>query len=708
MSPGKLKEETSASAAGTDGPGSEPVVSHIARQKRSPSSLVLIPPVVFLFVLPFTHTVALRLLALALTAAAAVWVWRCAERRPALPLKLPIVLWVVLALASLFVAADPLYSLEEIKNELGYTLLAFVSFFVLTRGRRELSIFVTAIALSTLVMALMGIGNRLYYGHWYTEGYQGGVGTFSTYIVMVLPYLVFFTVSMPGRLLRLAGIAIAAFALVAAYFTLNRAFWLAFGMEVVVLSGLMVYYSARSTGRRVTVGITGLALAALLAGGGAFVHVVELKRMKVSSVEELVDVLQSDVRLPFWEETADTLSDHVWTGVGFGRHSFFAAYPELRSRPALWHAHNTFLNYWVQMGLPGVLALCLLFAAMVRRYWWFYRAGDAGTMWLGVCGITMVAGFLTKNMTDDFFIRHLALLFWSLAGIALGYGMRNLAGVRHTRLGQPLPRIDGRFSKHMLKTWLRSRSRRFVTNSRPESFGRPVEVYRWKGYPIHYRPGSSDPDLIYKILLKRGRKGEYWVPARVNPGVILDIGGNIGIAAIYYARLFPHATIHTFEPVSDNFRLLLRNTEGYPAINAYQIALGGQENRLHISASADRRNYGGYSFHYTGSAAVDRHVVEVRSAALFLGEIGITQVDLIKIDTEGHESEIIRSLDPAMLSRVSWIIGELHTGAGFELLAYLSEWFDIEVRKSFGKSLFMFNACNRRFKESPTPRLPAD
>jgi hypothetical protein len=35
-----------------------------------------------------------------------------------------------------------------------------------------------------------------------------------------------------------------------------------------------------------------------------------------------------------------------------------------------------------------------------------------------------VAGVFLKNMTDDFFVRENALLFWALVGMSLGYAKR--------------------------------------------------------------------------------------------------------------------------------------------------------------------------------------------------------------------------------------------------------------------------------------------
>jgi hypothetical protein len=49
--------------------------------------------------------------------------------------------------------------------------------------------------------------------------------------------------------------------------------------------------------------------------------------------------------------------------------------------------------------------------------------------------------------------------------------------------------------------------------------------------------------LIYEILLKPKYKSEYFFPKVINPKVIFDIGGNIGITAVYMASLFPKAKI---------------------------------------------------------------------------------------------------------------------------------------------------------------------
>ena len=74
-------------------------------------------------------------------------------------------------------------------------------------------------------------------------------------------------------------------------------------------------------------------------------------------------------------------------------------------------------------------------------------------------------------------------------------------------------------------------------------------------------------------------------------------------------------------------------------------------------------------------------------------ELGISSIDLIKIDTEGAEYDILSSLNDEILLSILWITGELHGNRDFELLNYLNSMgFSISVKKLIDNRLFMFNA----------------
>jgi FkbM family methyltransferase len=225
---------------------------------------------------------------------------------------------------------------------------------------------------------------------------------------------------------------------------------------------------------------------------------------------------------------------------------------------------------------------------------------------------------------------------------------------------------------------------------RPGGFG----IYTYRGRPLHYRTASSDMTIIHDVLLYPGYKSEYWTPAEIDPRVILDLGANIGVAAVYYANLFPRAVVHSFEPVPANYELLVKNTKSYDNIRCYNAAVGRSDGRLEIQSSANTANYGGASLYGVESDPANKVAVEVWSSATMLERAGIDHADLIKIDTEGAEYDILTSLDREVLFRAKWIIGELHGVNDFKLLAYLAEGFLIDVRKTLHKRFFRFNACH--------------
>jgi len=235
-----------------------------------------------------------------------------------------------------------------------------------------------------------------------------------------------------------------------------------------------------------------------------------------------------------------------------------------------------------------------------------------------------------------------------------------------------------------------------VKNVRGKGAGGDIENYRWKGNPIYYRPGTSDARSIYEILLTSGC--QYGVPDPIRPQVILDIGGNIGGSAIYFAVHFPRARIYAFEPIEENFTLLKRNISPYPHIQAFPVALGNSNRVQEIFSSDNPKNYGGFSFFPEGSNPVQKRKVQIKHARDYLCEIGVKKTDLIKIDTEGSEYDILTSMGPEMLRKTTWMVGELHGVRDFELLGYPSPQFDISVKKTLRKRLFIFRACNKNFQ----------
>src|SRR5438105_4262702 len=144
--------------------------------------------------------------------------------------------------------------------------------------------------------------------------------------------------------------------------------------------------------------------------------------------------------------------------------------------------------------------------------------------------------------------------------------------------------------RHILRVLARSRSLPFTIDAaRARALalsgvrGKPLAKLRWRGRDIFYRPATSDPLAIYQVLLRRGRKAEYYLPPGLEPKVILDIGSNIGASILFFHEQFPTARIYGFEPHPETFRILQENVGSIPSVEIFNYALGEADAKISVT-----------------------------------------------------------------------------------------------------------------------------
>ncbi|HME88321.1 MAG TPA: FkbM family methyltransferase [Chthoniobacterales bacterium] len=249
--------------------------------------------------------------------------------------------------------------------------------------------------------------------------------------------------------------------------------------------------------------------------------------------------------------------------------------------------------------------------------------------------------------------------------------------------------------QNMLKILVRSRSLRFTADMVRQPPTSSLARLRWSGRDIFYRSGTADPFVLYQVLLRSGKKAEYYVPPTLRPKIILDIGSNIGASIIYFHEQFPDAKIFGFEPHPDTFRILQQNVGHVRGVTVFNYGLGATQQR--VSVQADQVNFGAFNtrghFKDRGYPAVPVEC-EVRRLDGVLREIGIAQLDLIKIDCEGAEADVFSTLPDEILNQCQWIVGEFHDHTGFEVLARLAPHFHLDLKKKMFRQRFRFHACN--------------
>ena len=212
------------------------------------------------------------------------------------------------------------------------------------------------------------------------------------------------------------------FALVAVttVLSLQRMVWWAFALEGVIALVLL------KRGGLIRLSRTGLVssivLVVVLTGG--ILLAVQQERFNGYSDEEIA----RHSRLKFWPTVVQRIAEQPLAGAGFGREVMSKADHDLipKDNSMLWHPHNIFLDYGLQMGVPGMLALAWLIFCLLREYWRFCSASDDKLKLLGIAGLMLVSGVMLRNQASHEFLRDASILFWALNGALLGFGRRKL------------------------------------------------------------------------------------------------------------------------------------------------------------------------------------------------------------------------------------------------------------------------------------------
>jgi O-antigen ligase len=382
-------------------------------------TLALAPFMALLLILPFPGTVTLRLICLSGAFLIAIALWR-RFAPPTLPCRLPLAFWASIALLSLVGAVDPEYSLGEIKNEIVYALVAFVAFFAVTREEGDLKRLLGSLLAGAFVLCVWALETRVRLGVWPERGAGfGGTAAFPGYVAIVVPMLLLFGAYTPGKWRRLAAAALFLIVCVTGLLSLQRILvWILAGQAAVALILLR-----RASLIRLSRATLAASLAGIVVAGAATSVVLQQERVKLGNVSAVF----SDTRLAQWPAILERIGQNPLVGGGFGRETMKKSHPDLLpegNQSPLWHAHNVFLNYGLEMGLPGMVALAWVFLSLLREYWRSYNAPDDKLRWLGVAGIMLVAGVVLRNFVSDMFVRDAAILFWATNGALLGFGCR--------------------------------------------------------------------------------------------------------------------------------------------------------------------------------------------------------------------------------------------------------------------------------------------
>ena len=145
------------------------------------------------------------------------------------------------------------------------------------------------------------------------------------------------------------------------------------------------------------------------------------------------------------------------------------------------------------------------------------------------------------------------------------------------------------------------------------------------------------------------------------PKVIYDLGANVGVSSLYFASLYPTASIYGFEPLPENLEVCLLNYRGIT--NKSQVfpwAVGSKTGQATFDCKNDSR--GGRlesSQDDTRLKTIAQIQVKIFSVSDLIHKEGLLPPDFLKIDVEGAEYDVLEGLNGCAHS-VSSIYLETH------------------------------------------------
>lgn len=165
-----------------------------------------------------------------------------------------------------------------------------------------------------------------------------------------------------------------------------------------------------------------------------------------------------------------------------------------------------------------------------------------------------------------------------------------------------------------------------------------------------------------------------------DPRVVFDVGAHLGQTTLYFHKKFKNAHIHSFEPVPQNFHKLARNIGNRNRLFVNEIALGSSVGTAFVNEGDSDLTHS-ISTSSPSDKTEDVQEVAVETIDWYVDREKINEIGLLKIDTEGHEIEVLKGADTTIKSgRVKAIFAECdfyrediqHTYFP-DLLDYLSE-----------------------------------
>ena len=226
---------------------------------------------------------------------------------------------------------------------------------------------------------------------------------------------------------------------------------------------------------------------------------------------------------------------------------------------------------------------------------------------------------------------------------------------RLTRIIHSLSRHSRGVASHGLFGWVL-----LQVQTRVRWAGRVLGHRAWphdSRYPLTFRPGSSDLDVMEQIFVEREYRCLDGLP---EPGLILDCGANVGYSSAYFLTKYPKATVVAVEPDLQNYHMLRDNVRRFGSrVRTLNTGVWSRLTGLKIERGSyrDGREWAVQVRECLPGETPDTNAIDVGT---LLAESGVDRISILKMDIERSELVVLSENFRGWIVKCDAILIELH------------------------------------------------
>ncbi|OHA04985.1 MAG: hypothetical protein A2934_04085 [Candidatus Sungbacteria bacterium RIFCSPLOWO2_01_FULL_47_10] len=146
---------------------------------------------------------------------------------------------------------------------------------------------------------------------------------------------------------------------------------------------------------------------------------------------------------------------------------------------------------------------------------------------------------------------------------------------------------------------------------------------------------------------------------------VIDIGAHVGIFSVYAANLARNGRVYSFEPVKKNFKRLEYHRRINNLNNITAVCKGVSDKNKNVTIFLCKKNSGGNSmykrkFSCMNETAGSPEIITCITLKSIFDEYRIKRCNFLKMDCEGEEYKILKSLPNRYFKKIEKISLEFH------------------------------------------------